>query len=141
MKRNVVEYDPMYFPYIYSREEIDATIISIIRQLIPLWKRGRAYGCICPENITFIQKDHLLYGELDLQTTFMNPEFACPETDRTPASDIFSLGILFHEMLTEEPPHYKGNQESVSDALRTGGKVEVSDLLDDVHYNLRNDRI
>ena len=136
MKQVTVDYEPAYLCYIYSVSELDAVFKSIIRQLMPLWKKGRAYGCLCPENIKLIQKDHMLYAEVDLNTMFENPEYDCPEKDKTPASDIFSLGLMMHEMLDEMLPYCMGDKDTVREALLADEKVEVSDLLDDVHYNL-----
>ncbi|MBR3167339.1 MAG: hypothetical protein IKF18_01450 [Erysipelotrichaceae bacterium] len=136
MKRMTVEYEPEYLSYVYDTAELDGAFKSIIRQLMPLWKKGKAYGCLCPENITLIQKDHRLYAEVDLNTMFSNPEYDCPESEKTPASDIFSLGLLMHEMLSEMLPFCKGEKDTVREALLAEEKVEVSDLLDDVHFNL-----
>ena len=136
MKQVTIDYEPSYLSYIYSVRELDTAFKSIIHQLMPLWKKGMAYGCLCPENIRLIQKDHMLYAEVDLHTMFENPEYDCPEKDKTPASDIFSLGLMMHEMLNETLPYCMGEKETIREALLAGEKVEVSDLLDDVHYNL-----
>ena len=136
MKQFVVKYEPEYISFIYTGDEINQTIKSIMKQLMPLWKKGKAFGCLCPENITLIQKDHMLYGEVDLKTMFVNPDYDCPEKQKTPASDIFSLGLIFHEMLTMSVPYCMGESDTVREALLNGERVDVSDYMDDLHYNL-----
>lgn len=132
----IVTWEPQYLPYIYSSSDRDDIIVSLVRQLTYYWKKGTAYGCISPENFTIIQKDHRLFAKLNKNAMDRDPEYDDPDIDKTAASDIFSLGLIWHALFAEDLPYWKGNADYAWQAVRQGERLDVFDYLDDLHYNL-----
>ncbi len=97
-------------------------IIEIIRQIVlaltPIHRRGEVHGGIKPSNI-FITGDHdVLLGDLSLPVSLAPPslgrlsydyQYAAPEAfedanSAGPASDLYSLGCVAHQLLLGKPP-------------------------------------
>lgn len=136
MPNMTVAWDPEYLPYIYSADDRDCIIKSLVRQLMPYWKKGKAFGCVCPDNFTIIQKDHRLFAQLHTNAMDQDSDYESPDIEKTPASDIFSLGLVWHVLFSETLPYWKSNAEYPYTAVRAGEKLEVFDYLDDLHFNL-----
>ena len=90
--------------------------ISITNDLAETHKRGAHYGIICPESIDWergrlkteipglTQRDETLLSDAT-QLIYVSPEQTRPTHLKTDCrADLYSLGIIFYELLVGEPP-------------------------------------
>jgi serine/threonine protein kinase len=68
---------------------------------------------------------------------YMSPEqILNPRDTLTPASDIFSMGILFYQMLTGEHPFKEKTFDKLSDKIRNYQPPSAHEINPDIPYNL-----
>ena len=150
-----------------SVDEIDAMFLRIINALDALHNVNILHTDLKPENIFIMEKEGGGYvGKLsDFDDSFFmndvpdsynivgtpeyfSPEFGLykssglsePEYPLTTASDIFSLGIIYHQYLTGEMPQAANIEEDSgqlwADMFKEDFELKLSDKLDPAHHIL-----
>ena len=143
-----------------TAEQIDTLMLRLSNALQTLHSAGVLHCDLKPENIFIVKdRDGFYVGMLsDFDDSFLmtdvphsndifcTPEYMSPElgfyklqeTD-TPmlplgaASDVFSLGLIYHEYLTGEFPEFSDEYKQLYAALLDGEPVRLSKKLDPAH--------
>jgi TonB family protein len=102
-------------------EEVREMLVPILDALIYLDRRGLAHGHLRPTNIMVVDDDLKLspdFGWRARRRSIYDPPEAGTE-QLAPTADIWSLGILLVEALTQRPPAWNGLHDSEPDVPAT----------------------
>lgn len=122
-------------------------LIPLADALAELHARGIVHRDVKPGNVLFDEQGHIYLGDLgialdgksDRVTTsgavlgtigYSAPEMMAGESP-SPASDIFSLGVLAYESLSGERPFSGPHIFAVMDAIRSGRYIPLTDASPD----------
>lgn len=141
-------------------EDVDVLMLRLAGALQTLHEADVLHCDLKPENVFIVRTregDHVgklsdfddsflmssVPGSKDIVCTpeYMSPELGCykilggdePEMPLGPASDVFSLGLIYHEYLTGEAPAFSDDYEQIFAALLDNQPLHLSSKLDPAH--------
>ena len=91
------------YPRGLSRSEAVEIIVEVARQI-----RGRTYGTLSSETVFLCRDGKVelrMNGVRSTRSLYSAPEFQCADFAGDDCSNVFSLGVLFHELLTGMRPY------------------------------------
>ncbi len=126
-------------------EQAVPIVLQIARTLIHIHSRGMVHRDLKPDNILFDENDNPLIGDFGLALTdkqfakgprfcgtmlYMSPEQLNNQADLVDGrSDIYSLGVLFYELLTGKHPYRSSTKEQLKRELATSDLRPIRQLL------------
>ncbi len=93
---------------------IKEILINILEALSHLHRKGFVHGDIKPSHI-FVTEEGIKIIDPGFNSEILTPAYSAPESffgDFTPASDIYSTGMVFYTLLGEENP-FEGNLQDI----------------------------
>ncbi|KAM3142608.1 hypothetical protein pb186bvf_005267 [Paramecium bursaria] len=94
-----------------AENKVKSIIRQILEALVYIHDRGIIHGSLCPENIIYINQQIKLidFGQDDGKPGYMAPEQMASKHYKS--SDVYSVGIIFYELMTGKNPFYNKSLE------------------------------
>ncbi|MDZ4817387.1 MAG: serine/threonine-protein kinase, partial [Planctomycetota bacterium] len=135
-----------------SPDQAVPIVLHIARTLVYIHSQGMVHRDLKPDNILFDQENNPLIGDFGLALTdqqfakgprfcgtmlYMSPEQLDNQADLVDGrSDIYSLGVLFYELLTGKHPYRSSTKEQLKREMATSDLRPIRQLLPNIPEEL-----